>query len=80
MKQGGIGFFGFLFIALLVVKLTHPDAISWLWVFFPVTLVVAIVALVVVVVSIAHVVDLASRRRKRKKREAMLANRDTYWC
>lgn len=33
--SGRIGLLGATFIALLVVKLIHPTALSWFWVFFP---------------------------------------------
>lgn len=43
MKTNGVGFFGLLFIALLVVKLTNPLAISWFWVFAPFTIPIGLI-------------------------------------
>ena len=57
-KTTGIGFFGLLFIVLLVLKLTQLATISWFWVFFPITL--PFLILIVILVGALAVAGIAA--------------------
>ena len=49
VSSGGISFAGLLFIAFLVLKLTHVIDWSWWWVFAPLWIPVAVVTALVLV-------------------------------
>ena len=63
--SGGIGFFGLLFIAFLVLKLTHVIDWSWWWVLSPLWLPWAIAFVVMGVIGVVcvalHVIQKALR-------------------
>ncbi|WP_405137540.1 hypothetical protein [Nocardia sp. NBC_01388] len=60
-SSGGIGFTGALFIALLVLKLTHTVSWSWWWITAPVWGSTALVALLLTLTVAVALVAKASR-------------------
>jgi ABC-type antimicrobial peptide transport system permease subunit len=64
-SSGGVGFFGLLTVAFIVLKLTHVINWSWWWVLSP-TLIPLGIGLVVLGIVIA--VHITSNRRRRKLR------------
>jgi len=54
--SGGVGFFGLLFIALLVLKLTHVIDWSWWWITAPLWGGFALVLLVLLIVVLVYAI------------------------
>jgi hypothetical protein len=48
---GGVGFFGLLTIAFIVLKLCHVIAWSWLWVLAPIWIPLAIIAIICLIAA-----------------------------
>lgn len=73
-----IGFSGFLFIALLVVKLVKPEAIDWIWVFSPLWIPFAILAVVGLIIGVIYLIAfiaevISNFRRNRRRNKAIAA-------
>jgi hypothetical protein len=64
-KSSGIGFCGLLFIAFLVLKLTHVIDWSWWWITAPLWGSVAIIIAVVIVALVGSVLlEVFGRKKK----------------
>ena len=61
-SSAGIGFWGLLTIAFIVLKLTKTIAWSWSWVFAPIWVPGAITILVFVVLLVREIVLILKRR------------------
>ena len=85
-SDGGVGFFGALFLVFLTLKLVGVEPVaswSWWWVTAPLwapwVLIISIFVLFVIAVcvlaAIAHVLDVQDKKKKAKNRKK---NRDRY--
>lgn len=74
-SSGGVGFFGLLTVAFIVLKLTGVIAWSWLWVLSPIWIPWAVFLfcglIVMVVIGIIGIFEGMDKRKRRKARKAL---------
>lgn len=61
---GGIGFFGLLTIAFIVMKCLNQITWSWLWVLSPLWLPIAIVLVFYLIICIVSVIKVMSKKKE----------------
>lgn len=66
--SGGIGFWGLLAIAFIVLKLTKVIQWSWLWVLAPLWIPTLTVVLIILAIGVVYMIKAIIRKKIRKNR------------